>query len=73
MFAPLSLALAMASIVAPSVSYELLRDYSGQNFFNGWDYYGSWDNLTLSECCVLFGRAQHVLRPTHIRFWALMS
>ena len=33
MFAPLSLALAMASIVAPAVSYELLRDYSGQNFF----------------------------------------
>lgn len=28
-------------------SYDLVRDYSGSNFFDGWDFYGSWDNLTL--------------------------
>ncbi|TBU23644.1 concanavalin A-like lectin/glucanase domain-containing protein [Dichomitus squalens] len=36
------------SLASPSLSYDLLRDYSGQHFFDGWDFYGSWDNLTLS-------------------------
>ncbi|EMD34925.1 glycoside hydrolase family 16 protein [Gelatoporia subvermispora B] len=27
-------------------AYNLVREYSGQNFFTGWDYYGSYDNLT---------------------------
>jgi hypothetical protein len=31
-------------------AYNLVRDYSGQNFFQGWDFYGSWDNLTLGMC-----------------------
>ncbi|CEQ41711.1 SPOSA6832_03453 [Sporobolomyces salmonicolor] len=26
--------------------YSLVKDYSGDSFFNGWSYYGSWDNLT---------------------------
>jgi hypothetical protein len=30
--------------------YVLVRDHSGQTFFNGWDFYGSWDNLTLGKC-----------------------
>ena len=34
---------------ATNVTFNLARDYSGQNFFNGWDFYGSWDNLTLSR------------------------
>jgi hypothetical protein len=29
------------------VSYDLVRDYSGTTFFDRWDFYGSWDNLTL--------------------------
>lgn len=29
------------------VSYDLVRDYSGATFFDRWDFYGSWDNLTL--------------------------
>lgn len=35
-----------------ALGYVLVRDYSGNNFFNDaqgnplWDFYGSWDNLT---------------------------
>ncbi|KAI0659282.1 concanavalin A-like lectin/glucanase domain-containing protein, partial [Cubamyces menziesii] len=36
-------------VPATNVTFNLARDYSGQNFFNGWDFYGSWDNLTLSN------------------------
>ena len=50
---PLTLALAMAAALTPAVGYNLSRDYSGPSFFDGWDYYGSWDNLTLSECMFL--------------------
>ncbi|KAI0827076.1 concanavalin A-like lectin/glucanase domain-containing protein [Trametes gibbosa] len=32
-----------------NVTYNIARDFSGQNFFDGWDFYGSWDNLTLSN------------------------
>ena len=34
--------------ITTNVTYNLSQDWSGQNFFNGWDFYGSWDNLTLS-------------------------
>ncbi|KAI1798075.1 concanavalin A-like lectin/glucanase domain-containing protein [Ganoderma leucocontextum] len=44
-----SLALAMAAVLTPAAAFNLSRDYSGQHFFDGWDYYGSWDNLTLSD------------------------
>lgn len=27
--------------------FEVLKDYSGSTFFDGWDFYGYWDNLTL--------------------------
>jgi hypothetical protein len=33
-----------------AAAYDLVRDYSGQTFFEGWDFYGSWDNLTLGVC-----------------------
>ncbi|GJE86443.1 glycoside hydrolase family 16 protein [Phanerochaete sordida] len=32
-----------------TLAFDVLRDYSGQNFFNGWDFYGYWDNLTLGD------------------------
>jgi hypothetical protein len=35
------------SLLPRSVSYDLVRDYSGATFFDRWDFYGSWDNLTL--------------------------
>ncbi|OSD08169.1 glycoside hydrolase family 16 protein [Trametes coccinea BRFM310] len=37
------------TLVGSAMGYDLVRDYSGQNFFDGWDFYGSWDNLTLSQ------------------------
>ncbi|KAI0674444.1 concanavalin A-like lectin/glucanase domain-containing protein [Trametes maxima] len=42
----LASSLAMAS---SAVGFDLVRDYSGKNFFDGWDFYGFWDNLTLSQ------------------------
>ncbi|EPQ53437.1 hypothetical protein GLOTRDRAFT_116915 [Gloeophyllum trabeum ATCC 11539] len=30
-------------------AYDLVHDYSGESFFDGWDFYGSWDNLTLGD------------------------
>ncbi|TFK99270.1 concanavalin A-like lectin/glucanase domain-containing protein [Pterulicium gracile] len=27
-------------------AYNVVRDYSGSSFFDGWNYYGSYDNLT---------------------------
>ena len=27
-------------------AYNLIRDYSGTNFFTGWEFYGNYDNLT---------------------------
>ncbi len=46
----MALSLAATPTVTPAVAYNIARDYSGQTFFDGWDYYGFWDNLTLSEC-----------------------
>ncbi|KDQ60271.1 glycoside hydrolase family 16 protein [Jaapia argillacea MUCL 33604] len=50
MFAALVLfALSVVSpvtVAQPSPPYQLIRDYSGQTFFNGWDFFGSYDNLT---------------------------
>jgi hypothetical protein len=43
----LSLSLYFLSLFKPSGSYDLVRDYSGTTFFDRWDFYGSWDNLTL--------------------------
>ncbi|KAH9852517.1 concanavalin A-like lectin/glucanase domain-containing protein [Lenzites betulinus] len=37
------------AMVGSSMGYDLVRDYSGKNFFDGWDFYGFWDNLTLSQ------------------------
>lgn len=35
-------------LMAPShvVAYNLIHDYSGTNFFEGWNFYGYLDNLT---------------------------
>lgn len=35
---------------APAAScYDIVKDYSGDAFFEAWDFYGSWDNLTLGK------------------------
>ena len=28
-------------------AFDLVREYKGANFFDRWDFYGNWDNLTL--------------------------
>ena len=43
----LALALGTLYLLGQSHAFDVLRDYSGQNFFEGWDFYGYWDNLTL--------------------------
>lgn len=39
--------LCLASLLSSSTSYDLVRDYSGTTFFDRWDFYGNWDDLTL--------------------------
>ncbi|KAF9051587.1 hypothetical protein BJ165DRAFT_899491 [Panaeolus papilionaceus] len=38
--------LALFTTVVSAEKYDLIRDYSGSTFFNGWDFYGAPDNLT---------------------------
>jgi hypothetical protein len=40
-----------APLIASShvVAFDVIRDYSGSTFFDGWDFYGGWDNLTLGN------------------------
>lgn len=46
----LSSLLVASALPATTNAFDLVRDYSGTNFFQGWDFYGSWDNLTLGAC-----------------------
>ena len=34
-------------LLPTAACYDMVREYSGQSFFDRWDFYGSWDNLTL--------------------------
>ena len=43
----LSLSLYFLALFQSSDSFDLVRDYSGTTFFDRWDFFGSWDNLTL--------------------------
>lgn len=36
------------------VAYDTFHEYAGSTFFDGWDFYGSWDNLTLGASLALF-------------------
>ncbi|RPD65657.1 hypothetical protein L226DRAFT_567136 [Lentinus tigrinus ALCF2SS1-7] len=45
----MALSLAASPTATPAHAYNIARDYSGPSFFDGWDYYGFWDNLTLSN------------------------
>ena len=33
--------------LTPSWAFDLVREYAGSTFFDRWDFYGYWDNLTL--------------------------
>ncbi|TFY63493.1 hypothetical protein EVG20_g6292 [Dentipellis fragilis] len=36
-------------LLSVASAYDLVREYSGQTFFDRWDFYGNWDNLTLGD------------------------
>lgn len=38
-----------ASYISSAKGYSLIREYSGQSFFDRWDFYGDYDNLTAGE------------------------
>jgi hypothetical protein len=41
-------AAALLSLAVPSLAtYDLVKIYSGNSFFDSWSYYGHYDNLTL--------------------------
>ena len=42
---PLTAAL-LTSASGVSATYSLVKEYSGSTFFDGWDFYGNYDNLT---------------------------
>ena len=48
--------LCLLSLSSSALGYSLLKEYRGANFFNDkqgnplWNFYGSWDNLTLYVC-----------------------
>jgi hypothetical protein len=48
------LSLSFLSLLPSSSSYDLVREYSGPTFFDRWDFYGSWDNLTLGVLARIF-------------------
>ncbi|KDQ60270.1 glycoside hydrolase family 16 protein [Jaapia argillacea MUCL 33604] len=52
-----ALSVVSVSWAQPAPPYELVRDYSGQTFFNGWDFFGFRDNLT-------WGNVTYVDAPT---------
>ncbi|KIJ63767.1 glycoside hydrolase family 16 protein [Hydnomerulius pinastri MD-312] len=35
--------------LSSAVAYNLIREYAGSTFFDRWDFYGGWDNLTLGN------------------------
>lgn len=50
--------LSLASVVL-GANFTLVQDYSGDSFFDAWDFYGNYDNLTngkrsISSTCFLF-------------------
>lgn len=44
-------------------AYNLVHEYAGLSFFDGWDFYGSWDNLTLGLWHFSFYLNQLILNP----------
>ncbi|KAI0032609.1 glycoside hydrolase family 16 protein [Vararia minispora EC-137] len=41
--------LCVLAIALQVAAYDVVREYSGNTFFDRWDFYGSWDNLTLGD------------------------
>lgn len=48
-------------------AYDIIREHAGPTFFDGWDFYGSWDNLTLGTSLALLVRLASFERPHNRR------
>jgi|SRR6266850_2099369 len=48
------------SLSSYSTSYDLVREYSGLTFFDRWEFYGSWDNLTHGTISFAFLSSSHL-------------
>ena len=60
LFRPMNLSwfcLSILAIISHVNAYEFLREYSGLSFFDKWDFYGSWDNLTNGAYTTLLSTA----------------
>ncbi len=68
-FALLSTLAGLALLPQFGYGYDVLKDYSGIAFFDEWDFYGFWDNLTLGEFCFLSSRRG----KSHVKFIALFK
>ena len=42
----LSIAGVLSTIPSAHAAYNLVQTWQGQSFFNGWEFYGNYDNLT---------------------------
>ncbi len=51
---PLLLLLQPKVLIAYPVTFNLADEYAGQSFFDKWDFYGHWDNLTLGTFVSLY-------------------
>lgn len=60
------------SLSSTALCFSLVKDYSGANFFNDkqgnplWDFYGSWDNLTLGDVWWLNSSAAFAQRLAYV-------
>ncbi|KAJ8521509.1 hypothetical protein ONZ45_g1811 [Pleurotus djamor] len=62
------LALWIGFVASPSLctTYYPMREHSGATFFDGWNYYGSWDNLTLANVIYLNETTAYDQRLTYV-------
>lgn len=64
----LSPILLYAFLFQNTFAYEIVDNFSGATFFDKWDFYGHWDNLTLGDVWWL-NRGDRPEAGFHQRCW----
>ncbi len=59
------LASALFAAAPAYAAYNLVKEYSGTNFFDGWEFYGNYDNLTNGTCSIVCIRRTFNLNEIH--------